>query len=246
MKGDAKVIEYLNAALRSELTAVSQYWLHYRLQEDWGFGRIAAKSREESIEEMHHADSLIERIIFPRRPPEPAEARPAAHRPDPQGNAGIRPCRRTRGAHALHRSARPLRGGEGLRVKGPVRNPDRRRRRPYRLHRDAAGAAGDDRRRQLRHASGQTRGRGGVNGTTRGRRDRAAQETLRRPFLLLSRRTGLRIDRMRSRGPSTPSVKRRQARDARDGGSPKDAGDASPRLAQHGFIATAQILRVLF
>lgn len=64
MKGDAKVIEYLNAALRSELTAVSQYWLHYRLQEDWGFGRLADKSRAESIEEMHHADRLIARIIF--------------------------------------------------------------------------------------------------------------------------------------------------------------------------------------
>lgn len=64
MKGDSKVIDYLNAALRSELTAVSQYWLHYRLQEDWGYGRIAAKSREESIEEMHHADKLINRIIF--------------------------------------------------------------------------------------------------------------------------------------------------------------------------------------
>ena len=64
MKGDKKVIEYLNAALRSELTAVSQYWLHYRLQEDWGFGHLAAKSRAESIEEMHHADRLIERIIF--------------------------------------------------------------------------------------------------------------------------------------------------------------------------------------
>ncbi|MBL4918035.1 bacterioferritin [Szabonella alba] len=64
MKGDPKVIDYLNAALRSELTAVSQYWLHYRLQEDWGFGRIAAKSRAESIEEMHHADKLITRILF--------------------------------------------------------------------------------------------------------------------------------------------------------------------------------------
>lgn len=64
MKGDPKVIDYLNAALRSELTAVSQYWLHYRLQEDWGYGRIADKSREESIEEMHHADRLIARIIF--------------------------------------------------------------------------------------------------------------------------------------------------------------------------------------
>lgn len=64
MKGDPQVIEYLNRALRSELTAVSQYWLHYRLQEDWGLGRMAKKSREESIEEMHHADRLIARIIF--------------------------------------------------------------------------------------------------------------------------------------------------------------------------------------
>ena len=64
MKGDEKVIEYLNRAIRSELTAVSQYWLHYRLQEDWGYGRIAEKSRAESIEEMNHADRLIQRIIF--------------------------------------------------------------------------------------------------------------------------------------------------------------------------------------
>ena len=64
MKGDPKVIEFLNAALRSELTAVSQYWLHYRLQEDWGYGHLADKSRAESIEEMHHADKLIARIIF--------------------------------------------------------------------------------------------------------------------------------------------------------------------------------------
>jgi bacterioferritin len=64
MKGDAGVIDYLNKALRSELTAVSQYWLHYRLQENWGYGRLADKSRKESIEEMHHADKLIDRIIF--------------------------------------------------------------------------------------------------------------------------------------------------------------------------------------
>jgi bacterioferritin len=64
MKGDAKVIDYLNAALRSELTAINQYWLHFRLQEDWGYGRIAAKSREESLEEMVHADKLIARILF--------------------------------------------------------------------------------------------------------------------------------------------------------------------------------------
>lgn len=64
MKGEPKVIEYLNKALRHELTAVNQYWLHYRLLEDWGFVKLAKKEREESIEEMQHADKLIERIIF--------------------------------------------------------------------------------------------------------------------------------------------------------------------------------------
>ena len=64
MQGETKVIEYLNAALRHELTAVNQYWLHYRLQMDWGYARLGEKSREESIEEMRHADKLIERILF--------------------------------------------------------------------------------------------------------------------------------------------------------------------------------------
>lgn len=64
MKGDEKVIEYLNKALRHELTAVSQYWVHYRLLDDWGFKKIAKHERAESIEEMEHADSLIERIIM--------------------------------------------------------------------------------------------------------------------------------------------------------------------------------------
>jgi bacterioferritin len=64
MKGDKGVIDYLNKALRSELTAVSQYWLHYRLQEDWGVQKLAKKSRAESVEEMHHADKIIDRIIF--------------------------------------------------------------------------------------------------------------------------------------------------------------------------------------
>ncbi|QUS56416.1 bacterioferritin [Pseudovibrio brasiliensis] len=64
MKGEPKVLEYLNKALRHELTAVNQYWLHFRLLEDWGFTKLAKKEREESIEEMEHADKLIERIIF--------------------------------------------------------------------------------------------------------------------------------------------------------------------------------------
>jgi bacterioferritin len=64
MKGDPKVIEYLNKGLRSELTAVSQYWLHYRLLDNWGLKDLAKKWREESIEEMRHADRFVERIIF--------------------------------------------------------------------------------------------------------------------------------------------------------------------------------------
>lgn len=64
MKGDAKVIEYLNRGLRSELTAVSQYWLHFRLLEDWGYLELAKYWRKESIEEMQHADRFIARIIF--------------------------------------------------------------------------------------------------------------------------------------------------------------------------------------
>ncbi len=64
MKHNEKVIERLNEALKLELGAVNQYWLHYRLLDDWGFGKLAKKEREESIEEMEHADKLIERILF--------------------------------------------------------------------------------------------------------------------------------------------------------------------------------------
>ena len=64
MKGDPKVIEYLNRGLRSELTAINQYWIHYRMLDNWGFKALAKKWREESIEEMRHADKFTVRIIF--------------------------------------------------------------------------------------------------------------------------------------------------------------------------------------
>ena len=64
MKGDEKVIEFLNAALKNELTAINQYWLHYRLLDHWGIARLAEYERHESIDEMKHADILSERILF--------------------------------------------------------------------------------------------------------------------------------------------------------------------------------------
>src|SRR5437762_12158528 len=64
MQGDAKVIDYLNKGLRSELTAINQYWLHYRILDNWGFEELAKKWKAESIEEMHHADKFVDRILF--------------------------------------------------------------------------------------------------------------------------------------------------------------------------------------
>ena len=64
MKGDPKVIDYLNRALRGEMTAITQYWVHYRLQEAWGHAMLAKRLRAESIEEMSHADKLIQRILL--------------------------------------------------------------------------------------------------------------------------------------------------------------------------------------
>jgi len=64
MTGDARVIELLNEALKNELTAVNQYWLHYRLLDHWGIARLAEFERHESIDEMKHADQLSERILF--------------------------------------------------------------------------------------------------------------------------------------------------------------------------------------
>ncbi|MFN3510097.1 bacterioferritin [Tsuneonella troitsensis] len=64
MKGDPTVIDYLNRALTNELTAINQYWLHYRVLHHWGINKLAEYERHESIDEMKHADTLAERILF--------------------------------------------------------------------------------------------------------------------------------------------------------------------------------------
>ena len=64
MKGDPEVITLLNEVLTHELTAINQYFIHYKMCENWGYPRIAEKKKSESIEEMHHADWVIERILF--------------------------------------------------------------------------------------------------------------------------------------------------------------------------------------
>jgi bacterioferritin len=64
MQGDARVIEYLNEQLTAELTAINQYFLHAKMQENWGFTTLAAYTRHESIDEMKHAEVLTDRILF--------------------------------------------------------------------------------------------------------------------------------------------------------------------------------------
>lgn len=64
MRGDTTVIEHLNRVLKNELTAINQYFLHSRMYKDWGMGKLADHEYRESVDEMKHADDIIERVLF--------------------------------------------------------------------------------------------------------------------------------------------------------------------------------------
>ena len=100
MKGDSKVIEYLNRGLRSELTAISQYWLHYRLLDNWGLGTLARKWREESVEGNAACDRFVDRILF-LEGTQHASAGPARKLARTSPSAGGGSQGRSRGARAL-------------------------------------------------------------------------------------------------------------------------------------------------
>ena len=160
MKGDQKVIEYLNRGLRSELTAVSQYWLHYRLLDDWGYKELAKAWRKESIEEMHHADRFIERIIF-------LDGFANLQVLDPlrigQNIKEILECDLAgeNEARTLYgEAARLLRKRRRPRVEKSLRGADEGRGRPHRLSRDPAQS-----RRAARNAAlrPEARGRGSTS-----------------------------------------------------------------------------------
>ena len=143
MKGDAKVIEFLNQVLKAELTAINQYFLHAEMCENWGYERLAKLIRKESIEEMVHAEKLMERILYLDGTPNMTRLLQDQHWPDrraavqERSAAGVRRCQTPERWHPI------VRGGERRRIaRAGGEDPDRRRA----SHRLARGATARDRR----------------------------------------------------------------------------------------------------
>ena len=120
MQGKKDVIDILNEALKHELGAVNQYWLHYRMLDNWGFTKLAKKERKELIEEMQHADKLVARIIFLEGLPN-LQYRALDDRAERQGGAGVRPQGRVQRPRPLHPRPRDLPQERGPGVDAAVR-----------------------------------------------------------------------------------------------------------------------------
>ena len=119
MKGSAKVIEELNKALREELTAINQYFLHAEMCENWGYEKLSEYIKKQSIGEMKHAEALMERILFPGWFAKHAAAG-TDRRQEREGHAAERSRSRTWRGEGIQRGHSGGRRGEGQRLARPV------------------------------------------------------------------------------------------------------------------------------
>ena len=149
MKGEIQVIERLNEALFLELGAVNQYWLHFRLLEDWGYFKLAKKEREELIEEMHHADKIVARIIFLEGHPNLQSVAPLRIGQNVQGSAESDLAGEYDARTVLQASREICQEARRLRDHETVRGTAEGRGRSYRLPRDATRPARLDRRGEI-------------------------------------------------------------------------------------------------
>ncbi len=149
MKGDAKVIEFLNKALYNELTAINQYFLHAKMLKNWGLKELAEHEYHESIDEMKHADKLSERILFLDGLPNFQALGKLRIGENPREVLNCDLALELEALPLLREAIKYCESGERLRQPQAVRRHPRVGGRAHRLDRDAAGADRAHRRAEL-------------------------------------------------------------------------------------------------